>query len=286
MPSSRGPALLFADEPTGNLDYTTGTEILDALWRSCHERGQTIVLVTHDSKAAAYADRVLVIGDGRIRDTIELGRRADHDATALIARLARARPLTGMRGLHGLAWRGLRARPMRTTPHDGGRRPRRRRPVAGLATNAGIDAAVDRAVATLVGRADLRVAAFGEAGLSAATLAAIEGTPGVAVAAPAFERRTYLGTGLLGPGPLPAPVTVVGIDPAAEAAVHDLTLATGAPLGSPDEPVALVTSTLAAEDGLTVGSRLGLQGVDAPVDLRSSASSPATGRGVARPDAP
>ena len=69
------PALLFADEPTGNLDYTTGTEILDALWRSCVERGQTIVLVTHDSKAAAYADRVLVIGDGRIRETIELGRR-------------------------------------------------------------------------------------------------------------------------------------------------------------------------------------------------------------------
>jgi ABC-type lipoprotein export system ATPase subunit len=47
-----------------------------------------VVLVTHDSKAAAYADRVLVIGDGRIRDTIELGRRSSHDATALIARLA------------------------------------------------------------------------------------------------------------------------------------------------------------------------------------------------------
>ena len=83
------PALLFADEPTGNLDYTTGTEILDALWRSCVERGQTVVLVTHDTKAAAYADRVLVIGDGRIRDTIELGRRDSHDATPLIARLAR-----------------------------------------------------------------------------------------------------------------------------------------------------------------------------------------------------
>jgi putative ABC transport system ATP-binding protein len=82
------PALLFADEPTGNLDYTTGTEILEALWRSCVERHQTIVLVTHDSKAAAYADRVLVIGDGQIRETIELGRRADHDATALIGRLA------------------------------------------------------------------------------------------------------------------------------------------------------------------------------------------------------
>lgn len=82
------PALLFADEPTGNLDYTTGTEILDALWRSCVERGQTIVLVTHDSKAAAYADRVLVVGDGQIRETIELGRRDTHEATPLIARLA------------------------------------------------------------------------------------------------------------------------------------------------------------------------------------------------------
>jgi putative ABC transport system ATP-binding protein len=82
------PALLFADEPTGNLDYTTGTEILDALWRSCVERHQTIVLVTHDSKAAAYADRVLVISDGRIRDEIALGRRQTHDATPLIARLA------------------------------------------------------------------------------------------------------------------------------------------------------------------------------------------------------
>ncbi len=83
------PALLFADEPTGNLDYTTGTEILDALWRSCVQLGQTVVLVTHDSKAAAYADRVLVIGDGQIRDTINLGRHASHDATPLIARLAK-----------------------------------------------------------------------------------------------------------------------------------------------------------------------------------------------------
>jgi putative ABC transport system ATP-binding protein len=82
------PALLFADEPTGNLDYTSGSEILDALWRSCVERHQTVVLVTHDSKAAAYADRVLVIGDGRIADTIHLGRRASHDAGPLIARLA------------------------------------------------------------------------------------------------------------------------------------------------------------------------------------------------------
>jgi putative ABC transport system ATP-binding protein len=82
------PALLFADEPTGNLDYTTGTEILDALWRSCTERRQTIVLVTHDSKAAAYADRVFFVQDGQLRDEIVLGRRDDHSAAPLIARLA------------------------------------------------------------------------------------------------------------------------------------------------------------------------------------------------------
>jgi putative ABC transport system ATP-binding protein len=82
------PSIVLADEPTGNLDYTTGGELLDALWRSCDAGGQTIVLVTHDARAAAYADRVLVIGDGQIRDEIELGRRADHSAAPLIARLA------------------------------------------------------------------------------------------------------------------------------------------------------------------------------------------------------
>jgi putative ABC transport system ATP-binding protein len=82
------PSVLLADEPTGNLDYTTGGEILDALWKSCDEAGQTIVLVTHDARAAAYADRVLVIGDGRIRDEIALGRRSDHSAAPLITRLA------------------------------------------------------------------------------------------------------------------------------------------------------------------------------------------------------
>ncbi|MBI2763788.1 MAG: ABC transporter ATP-binding protein [Chloroflexi bacterium] len=82
------PSVLLADEPTGNLDYTTGGEILDALWRTCEQSAQTIVLVTHDARAAAYADRVLVIRDGRIREEITLGRRADHSAAPLIARLA------------------------------------------------------------------------------------------------------------------------------------------------------------------------------------------------------
>jgi len=82
------PAILLADEPTGNLDYTTGAEILDLLWDSADRLGQTVVLVTHDARAAAYADRVLVVRDGEIRDQITLGRRADHQARLLIARLA------------------------------------------------------------------------------------------------------------------------------------------------------------------------------------------------------
>jgi putative ABC transport system ATP-binding protein len=82
------PAILLADEPTGNLDYTTGTEILDLLWDSADRLGQTIVLVTHDARAAAFADRVLVVRDGRIRDEIVLGRRREHDAAPLIRRLA------------------------------------------------------------------------------------------------------------------------------------------------------------------------------------------------------
>ena len=83
------PSVLLADEPTGNLDYTNSGELLDALWRSCDQGGQTIVLVTHDARAAAYADRVLVIGDGRIQEEIVLGRRPDHSAAVLIKRLAR-----------------------------------------------------------------------------------------------------------------------------------------------------------------------------------------------------
>jgi putative ABC transport system ATP-binding protein len=82
------PAILLADEPTGNLDYTTGTEILDLLWDSADRLGQTIILVTHDARAAAYADRVLIVRDGEVRDEIALGRRRDHEAKPLIRRLA------------------------------------------------------------------------------------------------------------------------------------------------------------------------------------------------------
>ena len=60
------PSVLFADEPTGNLDSRTSGEILELLRRSVETYGQTTVMVTHDSKAAAIADRVLFLADGEI----------------------------------------------------------------------------------------------------------------------------------------------------------------------------------------------------------------------------
>jgi putative ABC transport system ATP-binding protein len=61
-----GPDLLFADEPTGNLDSTTSAEVLEHLRRSARELGQTVVMVTHDRDAATYADDVVTVQDGRI----------------------------------------------------------------------------------------------------------------------------------------------------------------------------------------------------------------------------
>nr|SBO92665.1 Methionine ABC transporter ATP-binding protein [Nonomuraea gerenzanensis] len=61
-----GPDLLFADEPTGNLDSTTSAEVLGYLHKSTRELGQTVVMVTHEREAAAYADGVVTLEDGRI----------------------------------------------------------------------------------------------------------------------------------------------------------------------------------------------------------------------------
>lgn len=62
------PGVVIADEPTGALDRTSSTELLRHLRRSVDELGQTVVMVTHDPSAAAYADRVLFLADGRIVD--------------------------------------------------------------------------------------------------------------------------------------------------------------------------------------------------------------------------
>ena len=61
-----GPDLVFADEPTGNLDSRSGREVLDLLSAATRDHGQSIAMVTHDPIAAAHADRVLFLGDGRL----------------------------------------------------------------------------------------------------------------------------------------------------------------------------------------------------------------------------
>jgi putative ABC transport system ATP-binding protein len=64
------PEIVFADEPTGNLDSRTGAEILSFMRAASREFGQTIVMVTHDPVAASYADRAVFLADGRIVDDI------------------------------------------------------------------------------------------------------------------------------------------------------------------------------------------------------------------------
>ena len=62
--------MIFADEPTGNLDSRAGSEILGFMRRAVDELGQTIVMVTHDPSAASYADRVVFLADGKITEEL------------------------------------------------------------------------------------------------------------------------------------------------------------------------------------------------------------------------
>lgn len=64
------PDLIFADEPTGNLDSNSSAEVLEFLRTAASEHGQSIVMVTHDPRAAAYADRVVFLADGRVVDEL------------------------------------------------------------------------------------------------------------------------------------------------------------------------------------------------------------------------
>ena len=76
------PTVVFADEPTGNLDSRTSGEILTLMRGSVDEYGQTTVMVTHDAKAAAMADRVLYLADGEI--VKETGRSSQHEILQVI----------------------------------------------------------------------------------------------------------------------------------------------------------------------------------------------------------
>jgi putative ABC transport system ATP-binding protein len=87
------PALLLADEPTGNLDWTSGHEVMALLVRLCRSQRQTTVLVSHDARVAAYADRVLVMRDGEIVDEVRLTHDGEAGGPAavslLVARLGK-----------------------------------------------------------------------------------------------------------------------------------------------------------------------------------------------------
>ncbi|MFY1631974.1 ABC transporter ATP-binding protein [Solwaraspora sp. WMMB335] len=76
------PEVIFADEPTGNLDSHAGADVLGFLRNSVRDHGQTIVMVTHDPVAASYADRVVFLADGQIVDELH-----DPDAEAVLDRL-------------------------------------------------------------------------------------------------------------------------------------------------------------------------------------------------------
>jgi putative ABC transport system ATP-binding protein len=62
------PEIVYADEPTGNLDSRSGAELLAFLRSAVDDHGQTIVMVTHDANAASYADRIVFLADGRVVD--------------------------------------------------------------------------------------------------------------------------------------------------------------------------------------------------------------------------
>jgi putative ABC transport system ATP-binding protein len=80
------PAIVLADEPTGNLDSRAGEEILRLLRRTCDEQGQTIVMVTHDPRAASHADRILFLKDGQAVGEMQL--LTGGDSSAILQRLA------------------------------------------------------------------------------------------------------------------------------------------------------------------------------------------------------
>jgi putative ABC transport system ATP-binding protein len=65
------PEIIFADEPTGSLDRSTGRQVMDLLRQTVDKAGRTVVMVTHDPLAAAYADRVIFLVDGRITGKID-----------------------------------------------------------------------------------------------------------------------------------------------------------------------------------------------------------------------
>ena len=135
-----------------------------------------------------------------------------------------------MGGLTSYAWRSLAARPLRSLLTIVGIALGVAVLFAALATNAAIDGAIDRTVATWSAGPTCAIEGFTERGLSAASTEAIDETAGVDGATPILERRTYVAPSVASPPSAepPPPVTVLGIDPITYAlGLHDLDLAAG-----------------------------------------------------------
>ena len=169
-------------------------------------------------------------------------------------------------GIDRLAWRTVAARPLRSFLTILGIALGVAVLSASLTLGAALDEAVDQTVRDMVGRADLRVSGFLETGLSKLSVETITTTDGVVDAAPVVEHRTF---------PLAPPVggtadalTVLGIEPASYLRLHDLPILSGAGLDGAAEPVALITESLAEQDGYTLGSKLTLLGAGGLVELR------------------
>jgi putative ABC transport system permease protein len=190
-------------------------------------------------------------------------------------------------GLDRLAWRAIAARPLRSLLTIVGIALGIAVLSASLTLGAALDRAVDRTVRDMVGRADLRVSGFLEAGLSPESIKAIAAIPAVVDAAAVIEHRTFpLGTA---DGGTADAVTVLAIDPATYKRIHDLPLASGRPLFSTTEPIALVSEALAEQDGYVQGSTITLLGAGGTIDLRiigileGTGPLPGSGRTVVMP---
>ena len=168
-------------------------------------------------------------------------------------------------GLNRLAWRMLAARPLRTLLTIAGIGLGVGVLAASLTLGAALNRSVDQTVRDIVGRADLRVSAFLESGLTDAALDTVRTTDGVAMTAAALDHRTFLDTAT---GDPQAAVTVLGVDPATYPALHDLTLVSGSGFPATDEPVALVSEELASHDGYVVGSPISILGAGGERQLR------------------
>lgn len=104
------PSVIFADEPTGNLDQATGAEVLDLLRTAVDEFGQTVIMVTHDASAAAQADSTVLLADGRVVDTLQRPTAEQLAAAMLTAGSAAASSAPGPAAAGAADFNGAGAR--------------------------------------------------------------------------------------------------------------------------------------------------------------------------------